>query len=106
MVGGEIEERQDADARVAGDIRGCRSEGDREMRTRWRRRGPGSVGRTPGFWYLGTRDDVADRKLVDRTLMGECECCVAQPGADPFRTGIDTVGARCHIRSVNKFVDK
>ena len=75
------------------------------MRTRWRRRGPGSVGRNLAT-DLGTRDDVADRQLVDRTLMGECECCVAQPGADPFRTGIDTVCARCHIRSVNKFVDK
>ena len=38
--------------------------------------------------------------------MGERECCVAQPGADPFRAGIDTVGACCHIRSVNQFVDK
>ena len=105
MVGGEIEERQDAGARVAGDIRGCRREGGRECIR-------DGVVAVPEVLVehlatdLGTRDDVADRQLVDRTLMGECERCVAQPGADPFRTGIDTVGACCHIRSVNKFVDK
>ena len=41
---------------------------------------------------LGAGDDVADRQLVDRTLMGERERCVAQPGADPFGAGIDAVG--------------
>ena len=105
MVGGEIEERQDAGARIAGDIRGGRSEGDRECVR------DGVVAVTEVLVEhlatdLGTLDDVADRQLVDRTLVGQCECGVAQPGADPFGTGIDTVGACCHIRSVNDFIDK
>ena len=54
---------------------------------------------------LGAGDDVADRQLVDRTLVGERERRLAQPGADPFGAGVDAVRSCCHVSSVSHFVD-
>ena len=50
-------------------------------------------------------DDLADRHLVDRPLVGERERRLAQPGADPLCAGIDAVRSCCHTSSVSDFVD-
>ena len=94
----------DAGARIACDVRGGRRERGRE------RIGDRIVAVTEVLVEdlatdSGARDDVADRHLVDRTLVGQRERRVPKPGADPLRAGIDTVGACCHIRSLEDFVD-
>ena len=105
VLSGEIEESQDAGARIACDIRSRRSEGDGE-------RVRDGVVAVPEVLVedlatdLGASDDVADRQLVDRTLVCQRERRVPKPGADAFGAGIDTVRACCHIRSVDHFVDK
>ena len=100
VLSGEIEESQDAGARIACDIRSRRSEGDGE-------RVRDGVVAVPEVLVedlatdLGASDDVADRQLVDRTLVCQRERRVPKLGADAFGAGIDTVCACCHIRSVD-----
>ncbi len=101
MVGGEVEERQDAGAGVPAEIHGRRREGGGECSMRRRRRGP-EVSVEDLTTDLGAGDDVADRQLVDRMLVCQFERGVPETAADPFGAGIDTVGACCHIRSVDR----
>lgn len=54
----------------------------------------------------GAPNDVANRQTVHRNLVCQCERCVPKPGADPLRTGIGTVRACCHVRSLDAFIDK
>ena len=104
VVGGEIEQRQDAGTRFTDEIRGGRREGSTERKC-------DGVVAVPEVLIedltadLGARDNVADGQPVDRLLMRQRECRFPQPGADPLGAGIDTVGACCHIRSVDHFVD-
>jgi hypothetical protein len=53
----------------------------------------------------GTGDDVADGQRIDRTFVGERERRSAQASTHPLSTWIQTVGSRCHAKSVGDFVD-
>ena len=55
--------------------------------------------------YRCAGDDVADRHLVDRTLMGQRERGLPQAGADPLGAGIGAMCSCCHASSVSHFGD-
>jgi hypothetical protein len=55
--------------------------------------------------YRCAGDDVADRHLVDRTLMGQRERGLPQAGADPLGAGIGAMCSCCRTSNVSHFGD-
>ena len=97
VLGGEVEQPQDARAGVAADVGGRRGERDGEGRgDRVIAVAEVLVEDLPAD--LGAGDDVADRHLVDRALVGQRERRLSQPGADPLGAGIDAL-TRAAIRA-------
>ena len=105
MLGGEVEQTQNAGPYITAVVGGRRGERN------------GDCGRD-GIVAIaevlvedlpadtGAGDDVADRQHVDRTFVCERERRLAQSGADPFGAGIGHCGLRAAIASsVSHFVD-